>query len=63
MRLARARKAAAQRAAEATARQQPSVPNAQTTGAQNGFGFSPAGAFSSAPFGSTFNAGGATNRR
>jgi hypothetical protein len=62
-RLARERKLAARRAAAARARQQASPPTAQATRAQSGFGFNPAGSFTSAPFGNTFNTGGATNRR
>src|SRR3954451_12742221 len=62
-RLAREHKVAARRAAEARAKQQATAPTAQATGAQSGFGFNQAGSFNSPPFGNSFNAGGATNRR
>jgi len=56
-RIARERKLAAQRAADAQKQQ------ASASGQPNGFGFTSAGPFNSAPFGNSFDFGSATNRR
>lgn len=57
IRIARERKLAAQRAADAQKQQ------ARAPSQPGGFGFPPAGSFNSAPFGNTNSFGGAANRR